>query len=463
MNSVQRATLTVATIGSFITPFMISSVNVALPAIEEEFRNQGMNAILLSWVATTYLLAAGASLVPMGRLADIKGRKKILGCGFGLFALCSLFCALTSNVYILIGLRGLQGLGGGMIFGTSMAILTSVFPPQQRGRVLGLAVSAVYIGLSSGPFLGGMLTYYFGWRSLFWIISVLGLLPLIVLILKLEGEWADAADESYDLIGMLLYVPSLVAIIYGFSIVSRPAGLLMLIAGCGGLVGFVIRQRTIKEPLFQVNLFIDNRVFALSSAAALIHYSATFALAFLLSLYLQYLKGLDPRMAGTVLVAQPVMMALFSPFAGRLSDRVEPRVISSIGMAITCLGLLYFSFVSQDASLIVVVVVLMTLGFGFALFSSPNMNAIMGSVERRYLGIASGSVGTMRVLGQMFSMGIAMLILSIFVGGQTISPDLYPDLLKSIRLTFGVFSVLCVIGIFASLSRGDIHHHAQDE
>ena len=167
------------------------------------------------------------------------------------------FCALTSNVYILIGFRGLQGLGGGMIFGTSMAILTSVFPPQQRGRVLGLAVSAVYIGLSSGPFLGGMLTYYFGWRSLFWIISVLGLLPLIVLILKLEGEWADAADESYDVIGMLLYVPSLIAIIYGFSIVSRPAGLLMLIAGCGGLVGFVIRQRTIKEPLFQVDLFIE--------------------------------------------------------------------------------------------------------------------------------------------------------------------------------------------------------------
>ena len=463
MNSVQRATLTVATIGSFITPFMISSVNVALPAIEEEFRSQGMNAILLSWVATTYLLAAGASLVPMGRLADIKGRKKILGCGFALFALCSLFCALTSNVYILIGFRGMQGIGGGMIFGTSMAILTSVFPPQQRGRVLGLAVSAVYIGLSSGPFLGGMLTYYFGWRSLFWIISVLGLLPLIVLILKLEGEWADAADESYDVIGMLLYVPSLIAIIYGFSIVSRPAGLLMLIAGCGGLVGFVIRQRKIKEPLFQVDLFISNRVFALSSAAALIHYSATFALAFLLSLYLQYLKGLDPRMAGTVLVAQPVMMALFSPFAGRMSDKVEPRIISSIGMAITCLGLLYFTFVSQDSSLVVIVVVLMSLGFGFALFSSPNMNAIMGSVERRYLGIASGSVGTMRVLGQMFSMGIAMLILSLYVGGQAISADLYPDLLRSIRLTFGVFSVLCVIGIFASLARGDIHHHAREE
>ena len=199
-------------------------------------------------------------------------------------------------------------------------------------------------------------------------------------------------------------------------------------------------------------------MFALSSAAALIHYSATFALAFLLSLYLQYLKGLDPRMAGTVLVAQPVMMALFSPFAGRMSDKVEPRVISSIGMAITCLGLLYFSFVDQDASLAVIVVVLMSLGFGFALFP-PNMNAIMGSVRRRYFRNCFWVCRYHRVLGQMFSMGIAMLILSLFVGGQAISPDLYPDLLKSIRLTFGVFSVLCLNRIFASLARGDIHTH----
>jgi len=167
MNRTQRSILTVSTISSFITPFMISSVNVALPAIEAGFRGQGISAVLLSWVATAYLLAAGVSLVPMGRLADIVGRKKIMGYGLLLSALSSLACAVSPNIVFLLVFRTLQGLGGGMIFGTSMAILTSVFPPRQRGKVIGIAVTSVYIGLMSGPFLGGLLTDYLGWRSLF--------------------------------------------------------------------------------------------------------------------------------------------------------------------------------------------------------------------------------------------------------------------------------------------------------
>lgn len=457
MNTTQRSALTVSVISSFITPFMISSVNVALPAIEATFRQSGISAVLLSWVATSYLLAAGTSLVPMGRLADIKGRKKILGCGFGIFALCSFLSFFSPNIYILLLFRWLQGLGGGMIFGTGMAILTSVFPPQERGRVIGIAVSAVYIGLSTGPFVGGLLTHYFGWRSLFLVVAALGTLPLILLIIFLKGEWADAAGERYDTLGALIYVPSLMAIIYGFSILPQGFGIILFLGGCSGLITFVVRQKSIKEPLFQVNLFLQNRVFALSNAAALIHYSTTFALMFLLSLYLQYIKGLDPRMAGTVLIAQPIMMALVSPLAGRLSDRVEPRIISSIGMAITGFGIFFFTFLGPDTAVSTIVVNLIFLGFGFALFSSPNMNAIMGSVERRYLGIAAGSAGTMRVLGQMFSMGVATLILSIFLGGQQISAELYPELLMSIRWTFVVFCFLCLVGIFASASRGNIH------
>jgi len=457
MNTIQRSALTVATIGAFITPFMVSSVNVALPAIEEGFQHQNVSAILLSWVATSYLLAAGVSLVPMGRLADIIGRKKILGYGFGIFALSSLLCALAPNVIFLLLFRGIQGLGGGMIFSTGMAILTSVFPPHQRGRVLGLAVTAVYIGLLSGPFTGGILTHYLGWRSLFILIFFLGTIPLSLLIFFLKGEWADAANESYDKVGALIYMPSLVGIIYGFSTLSHLSGVLLLISGCVGLAVFVNRQRKIREPLFQVNLFVNNRVFALSSAAALIHYSATFGLTFLLSFYLQYIKGMDPRMAGTVLITQPLMMAVFSPLAGRMSDRIEPRLISSIGMAITFIVLLYFSFLKQETSIWAISGALLILGFGFALFSSPNMNAIMGSVEPRYLGIASGSAGTMRVLGQVLSMGIATLILSIFVGGRTIAPEFYPDLLTSICWTFAVFSVLSVFGFTASMARGEIH------
>ena len=348
-----------------------------------------------------------------------------------------------------------------MIFSTGMAILTSVFPPNQRGRVLGIAVSAVYVGLTTGPFVGGLLTHYLGWRSLFLLISLLSLIPLALLLFFLDGEWADAAEEPYDILGAVIYMPALICIIYGFSILQTLSGVILLAVGVAGLTLFVFRQRRFSSPLFQVNLFIENRVFAFSSAAALIHYSATFGLMFLLSLYLQYIKGFDPRTAGMVMMAQPIMMAIFSPVAGRLSDRIEPRLLSSLGMAITGGGLFCFIFLAEETSIISVVITLIILGFGFALFSSPNMNAIMGSVERRHLGIASGAAGTMRVFGQMFSMGIVTLILSVFVGGQVITREVFSELLSSIHLTFLVFSCLCVAGIFASLARGKLH--AQDE
>jgi predicted MFS family arabinose efflux permease len=184
--------------------------------------------------------------------------------------------------------------------------------------------------------------------------------------------------------------------------------------GVVALVVFVKWERKIKSPVFEVKLFIENRTFAFSCLAALINYSATFAVTFLLSLYLQYIKGLTPQAAGIVLMAQPIIMAVFSPLSGKLSDRIEPRVIASLGMALTMLGLILLAFVGNNTVLIFIIISLMILGFGFALFSSPNMNAIMGSVDQRYYGIASGSVGSMRLLGQMLSMGIATLIFALF-------------------------------------------------
>ncbi len=460
MNKTQRSALIVAVISSFITPFMISSVNVALPAIEAGFNGRGVSAVLLSWVATSYLLAAGVSLLPMGRLADIVGRKKIMGYGLAFSALASLFCSLAPDIISLLFFRTVQGLGGGMIFGTSMAILTSVFPPRRRGRVIGLAVTSVYMGLMSGPFIGGLLTHYLGWRILFLTIFILGMIPLVLLYFYLEGEWADAAGEEYDMVGLFLYVPSLIAIIYGVANLQQLYGISAFGGGCCGFTIFVYRQKKTEYPLFKVDLFLRNKPFALSNAAALIHYSATFAITFLLSFYLQYIKGFDARMTGFILITQPLMMVLFSATAGRLSDGIEPRILSSIGMAITAIVLFMLSFLGSDSSIPVLAGLLAVLGFGFAAFSSPNMNAIMGAVEPRYLGIAAGASGTMRVLGQVLSMGIATLILALYVGDNIITLELYPDLLRSIRCAFIVFGVLCLVGLYASLKRGKIHGKA---
>ncbi|MFO7963210.1 MAG: MFS transporter [Desulfobacterales bacterium] len=449
----RRSALIVAAASSFVTPFMGSSINVALPSIEKAFQ---IDAVLLSWVATAYLLAIGVSLVPMGRLADIYGRKKILAIGFACFTTASLLSALAWSAYSLIAFRIIQGFGSGMIFGTSMAILTSVFPPNERGRVLGISVASVYVGLSSGPFVGGILTQHLSWRSLFVVTFLLCLIVLRLILFKLEGEWADAGGEPFDIPGSLIYGLTLVFLITGFSLLPDMKSIVLLALAGVGMVLFVVQENRTRFPVFKIELLSKNRTFALSNAAALIHYSATFAVTFLISLYLQYLKGLNAQSAGFILISQPVMMALFSPLAGRISDYMEPRFIASFGMGTTSIGLILLTFLTQHSPIVFVVGVLLLMGFGFAMFSSPNMNAIMSSVDRRFLGIASGSAGTMRVLGQLFSMGMATLVLALFMGRVPITEDVYPLLMKSIRTVLILFSGLTFFGIFASLARGSI-------
>ena len=413
--------LIIASMSSFLTPFMISSVNIALPAVGREFET---DAVLLSWVATSYLLAAAVALVPSGKLADIYGRKKIFLWGQILITVTSLLAAIAGSAPVLIIVRVFQGVGGAMVFATGIAILTSVYPPQERGRVLGIAVAAVYIGLSCGPFFGGWLTQHFSWRSIFVVNIPLGLSIILLVVWKLKGEWAGARDDTFDFAGALIYGLAIVAIMYGITIIPSPASIGIILAGVAALAGFAKWETRVRCPVFDVSLFIENRTFSFSCLAALINYSATFAVAFLLSLYLQYIKGLTPQGAGVVLIAQPIVMAVFSPLAGKLSDKIEPRVIASIGMVLTAMGLILLALISHQTTLGFVVISLLVLGFGFALFSSPNMNAIMSSVAKKYYGIASGSVGTMRVLGQMLSMGIATLVIALVIGHARITPDL---------------------------------------
>jgi EmrB/QacA subfamily drug resistance transporter len=412
--------------------------------------------VLLGWVATLYLLAAAVFLLPFGRLADIYGRKKVFVWGVVLFTGASLLLAFSGSLPILLALRVVQGAGSAMIFGTGTAILTSVFAPGERGRALGINVAAVYVGLSVGPFLGGFLTQQFGWRSIFLAVVPLGLLILGVIAWKLEGEWAGARGEPFDAPGSAIYGLALVALMYGLSRLPELLGLWLILAGLGGGVAFVLWERRVDHPVLDVRLFRRNRTFAFSGLAALINYSATFAIGFLMSLYLQYIKGLTPQTAGLVLIAQPVMQALFSPLAGWLSDRMEPRIVASLGMALTAAGLTLFAFLGDHTLLPFIVGSLMLLGLGFALFSSPNTNAIMSSVERRFYGVASATVGTMRLIGQMFSMGVATLIFALYLGRVEIGPGNYGLFIKSVRTAFAVFATLCFGGIFASLARGRV-------
>jgi EmrB/QacA subfamily drug resistance transporter len=453
LNDDKRPGLFVTTLGAFLLPFMGSSVNIALPSIGKEF---AMDAVLLGWVTISFLMSATIFLVPFGKIADMYGRKKIFLFGFILYTVSSLLCALSPSPLFLISFRVFNGIGASMTYGPGLAILMSLYPPGERGKVLGINVAAVYAGLSCGPFLGGLLTQYFGWRSIFLFNIPLGLLIVLLTLLKLKGEWTEATGEKFDVMGSLLFSLTLVAIMYGLSQLRGIEGFFFVLLGAAGVFLFVKWETKTASPVLNIDLFKKNKVFAFSNLAALINYSATFAVGFLMSLYLQFIKGLHPQEAGIILVSQPIMQAIFSPIAGRLSDRIEPRMVASIGMGLTALGLFLLVFLDQTTTLPFIIGSLILLGLGFGLFSSPNTNAVMGSVEQKFYGVASGTLGTMRATGMMFSMGMVMLILTVYMGPTQITPSNYPLFTKSLRTAFIVFTALCVAGIFASLSRGKV-------
>ncbi|MGB8952080.1 MAG: MFS transporter [Candidatus Aminicenantales bacterium] len=452
-HSMKRVVLVVAAMAAFLTPFMGSSINIALPSIGREFH---MDAVLLGWVATTYLLAAAIFLVPFGKIADITGRKKIFASGIFIYSLFSFLSAVSGSAAALIIFRTLQGIGGAMMFGTGTAILTSVFPVGERGKALGLSVASTYLGLSLGPVLGGILTQNFGWRSIFVVNCVTGLIIIGLIVWKMKREWAEARGDRFDLTGSIILGFTLIAIMLGFTRLPRLSGAGLLFVGVLGVLGFIRWETKTPSPVLNMNLFRKNTVFAFSNLAALINYSATFAVGFLLSLYLQYIKGLSPQQAGLILIAQPAVMAAFSPLAGRLSDRIEPRLIASAGMSLSAAGLLLLCFLGEKTTLGFIIAGLILLGFGFALFSSPNTNAIMSSVERRFYGVGSAMLGTMRLTGQMLSMGVAVLIFSIHIGNVQITPAYFPLFLVSLRTAFILFAALCFGGVFASLARGKL-------
>lgn len=448
----KRSVLMVTAFAAYLTPFLGSAVNLALPSIGKEL---GASALGLGWVMSSFILSSAIFLLPYGRLADIVGRKKVFTFGIALFTVTTILIVFSWNLSSLIIFRIVQGISGAMIFGTSMAIITSVFPAGERGRALGINVTAVYLGLSTGPIIGGLLTQYLGWRSIFAFLVPFGIAAIILIKTKVKAEWADSKGEKFDFVGSFIYGISLFGVMFGFSKLPSVTGWIFLVAGLGLSAGFVIYEKMSDNPVFDIRLLIRNRVFAFSGIAALINYSATSAVGFFISLYLQYIKDLGAREAGLIMISQPIAMTLLSPVAGRLSDKYDPGKIASVGMAFTAAGLLALCFISPETSVSTIVVLFILLGIGFGLFSSPNSNAIMSSVEKRYLGVASGVLGTMRMVGQMFSMGIALMIVSLFIGKQTINPSTFPGFMTGMKTGFIIFSILSILGIFASLARNN--------
>ncbi|MDR2414293.1 MAG: MFS transporter, partial [Odoribacteraceae bacterium] len=294
---------------AFLVPFMGSALNLALPEIGEAF---SMKAVTLAWISTVYLISTATLQVPLARLADMVGRKKIFCLGVLLFSACTFACGLAPSTRALLVARFLAGAGSAMMFGTSTAILTSLFPPERRGWALGINVAVVYAALAAGPFLGGMLTHYLGWKALFFSSAGVGLLVLPLARRFLRGEWVEARGERFDWTGSILYGTGLAGVIHGFSTLSTVVGVACFVTGAVLLVLFVLHERRHSSPVLDTRLVSGNRVFRVSLLAALVNYAATSAIAFMLSIYLQYARGLDARRAGIILISQACVQSLFS-------------------------------------------------------------------------------------------------------------------------------------------------------
>ena len=452
-NTGKKVVLLVATMTFFLFPFMASSVNIALPSIG---RDLSLDAVTLAWVATAYLLSSAAFLVPFGRMADIHGRKKIFTLGIAIFTFTSLLSGMASSGVMLIAVRVLQGVGVAMFAGTGVALLTSAFPAAERGKVLGINAAAVYAGLSLGPVLGGVVTEHLGWRSIFFLTVPPGLAIIGLVLWKMRGAWTGAKGERFDFAGSAIYSLALVALIYGFTLLPDMPGVWLVVGGVIGLVAFARWESRIRSPVLDLNLFRHSRAFTFSSLAALLEYSPVLAVSFLISLYLQYVKGFDPESAGLVLVVMPTASAIVAPLAGRLSDRIEPRIIASVGMALTAIGVAIFGFLNEKTPLELIIGNLVLVGFGQALFSSPNTNAIMSSAPKTAYGVASAIVATMRQIGFVLGMGVAMLMLALYIGRVQITPEYYPLFQESSRASFIILAILCFCGIFVSLARGKV-------
>jgi MFS family permease len=419
----RRFILIIVALPNFLFPFMSTGLNVALPSISSDL---SMDAISLGWVVTAYQLASMILVLPFGRLADLYGRKRILTIGMFVCSFACLLLMLSNSTVELISFRVLQGIGGVMSYTPGMAILISVFPADQRGKALGLLSAAVYAGQSAGPFIGGMLTHYFGWRSIFFTSMILSLLTIALIYWKMKGEWVESKGEKFDSIGATILGFGLFALVYGLSSLPDTFGILLIGIGLVGLLAFILYELRATSPILNIDLFRKNRVFAFSSLALLLNFGAIWPITLLLSLYLQYIKGFNPQDAGLILITQPIMQVALSPFAGRLSDKVEPRIIA--GLLIS--------------------------GVGFAFFGSPNNNAIMSSVDKKFYGTASAVISLMRQMGIILSMGVIMMLFSIYIGKVQITPEYYAIFLTIVKVGFTVCALLCFGGIFISLSRG---------
>jgi MFS family permease len=473
----RRSIATQAAVGlaSFLTPFVYGALSVAMPTIGRafDFSPREMTTVLM-----VHLLLSTSCNLPFGRLSDRIGRKRVFMAGSLLFALSSVLAGLAGTPWLLVAARALQGVGDAMTFGVSAAILVSVVPPERIGRALGMNITFVYAGLALGPLVGGVLTAYLSWRVIFFLSSASGVAALALVQRNYHevaghrdfGEGVTGLEETgqgkpglksagLDLPGMALYLPAVLTLILGVSLQPSFSGAGLLILSAPLFWALYRAEVRLKRPLLDVVYLCGNRRFGLANLTSTLGYAAGFSTGFLVSLLLQGVMGLSASHAGYVVLVQPLIMTLASPLAGWLSDRFHPGRVSAAGLAVLGLAMFALSGLGPGVSLARTSELLAASGFGFALFVSPNIHAIMRSADASHMGMASGLLATMRGLGMCLSLSVTGIVLALFAGQPAVA-RIGADILPALRLCFVLSGLIGLAAAWVSWRGAGTVRHA---
>ncbi len=452
--NVRRLALLALCLVMIIVSMSLSAINIAIPAIGEELQ---ADAEMLSWIPAAMLWGNVVFLLPIGRLADRYGRKRLFWLGSLIFIISSFLILLTYNIATLLFVRVLQGLAGSMIYGTGIALVGAIYANSKRGQALGIAGSSVYLGLTMGPLIGGWLIMELGWRAVIWAPAIVACLALLVLFLFVKGEWRSKDAPTLDIQGALFMALSVTLFLVGTSRVSDPLFAALAVLGALTFVAFIRHQLKRDNPLLKIRAVKANRLLNRSLLAGLFVYGSSFSMVFLVSMYLQYVHAMTPVEAGQVVMIQTLIMMVLSPIAGRLSDKYEARYLSTLGCALFAVGYVAMSLVDADTSIDYVIMCVALVGGGFGLFSAPNNNAAIGAVPPERLSIVSAMINLARTMGNMISSAVIMVLFTVIMGDVAITTEQHPSLLLVIQIAMLLSAAYVVLAGIFSYRRGLTH------
>jgi EmrB/QacA subfamily drug resistance transporter len=449
-----------------------SIVNISLPTIAHYF-GVTLNGIV-EWVVIAYLVAVAALLLTAGRLADALGHKPIWATGLAVFTVGSALCGAAPTLELLVIARALQGVGAALLMAISPAMLTGAFPRSQRGRALGLNAIIVSLGVSIGPTLGGLLTQYFTWRSIFYVNLPLGIIGFVATLLLLPKR-EHRTRGRFDPLGALLVGVGLAGLTLALSFGQEwgwtsPLLIGVLAVALVALGGLILVERRVAHPVVNFSL-LGNRVFSSAIASLVLNFLALFAVSFLLPFYFEELRGFSTQEAGLLLTPLPLTIAVMAPISGALADRWRStRWLAAGGMTLACSGLVLLSQLNAHSSVWDIVWRLVVTGAGQGLFQAPNNSALLGAAPRDQQGAASGFLATGRVVGQSLSVALAGAVFAAFggaaaglvlaqhPGGEGLPAEqtlaLQQTFLHGFEAAYLVCAAIAAVGVFTSLVRG---------